>query len=66
MILITYNFKSYFDSIDYNTVITNNATDALRIIKQEKSNLSLVISDIVMPQMNGIKLIQSVQKMVKH
>ncbi len=55
--------KAIFDSIDYNTVITNNAKDALRIIKQEKSNLSLVISDIVMPGMNGIKLIQNIQKM---
>ena len=55
--------KAIFDSIDYNTVIANNATDALKIIKQEKDNLSLVISDIVMPQMNGIKLIQSIKKM---
>ena len=55
--------KAIFDSIDYNTVIANNATDALRIIKQERDNLSLVISDIVMPEMNGINLIQSIQKM---
>ena len=55
--------KAIFDSIDYNTVIANNATDALRIIKQERDNLSLVISDIVMPEMNGIKLIQSIQEM---
>ena len=53
--------KAIFDSIDYNTVITNNAKDALKIIKQENSNISLVISDIVMPEMNGIKLIQSIQ-----
>jgi len=47
--------KAIFDSIDYNTIIANNAKDALKIIKQERDNLSLVISDIVMPEMNGIK-----------
>ena len=56
-------FKAIFDSIDYNTITANNAKDALKIIKQEGNNLSLVISDIVMPEMNGIKLIQSIQKM---
>ena len=56
-------FKAIFDSIDYNTIIANNAKDALKIIKQEGNNLSLVISDIVMPEMNGIKLIQNIQKM---
>ena len=55
--------KAIFDSIDYNTIIANNAKDALKIIKHEKDNLSLVISDIVMPEMNGIKLIQNIQKM---
>ena len=55
--------KAIFDSIDYNTIIANNAKDALKIIKHERDNLSLVISDIVMPEMNGIKLIQSIQKM---
>ena len=35
----------------------------LKIIKHERHNLSLVISDIVMPEMNGIKLIQNIQKM---
>ena len=56
-------FKAIFDSIDYNTIIANNAKDALKIIKHERDNLSLVISDIVMPEMNGIKLIQNIQKM---
>ena len=56
-------FKAIFDSIDYNTIIANNAKDALKIIKQEGNNLSLVISDIVMPEINGIKLIQNIQKM---
>ena len=56
-------FKAIFDSIDYNTITANNAKDALKIIKQEGNNLSLVISDIVMPEMNGIKLIQNIQKM---
>ena len=55
--------KAIFDSINYDTVVANSATDALKIIKQERDNLSLVISDIVMPEMNGIKLIQSIQKM---
>ena len=55
--------KAIFDSIDYNTIIANNAKDALKIIKHERDNLSLVISDIVMPEINGIKLIQSIQKM---
>ena len=52
--------KAIFDNIGYKTIIASNASDALQIVNKEKNNISLVMTDVVMPKMNGIKLVQRI------
>ena len=55
--------KAIFDNIGYKAIVSNNASDALEIVHKEKNNISLVMSDVVMPEMNGIKLVEKINKM---
>ncbi|KAL2929897.1 Two-component response regulator ORR24 [Bienertia sinuspersici] len=45
---------------NYRVTTTNQAKDALRILKENKKKFDIVISDVEMPDMDGIKLLQLV------
>lgn len=45
---------------DYNVMVANNATEAIKILDNE--NISLVITDMVMPEMSGLDLLQYIKK----
>ncbi|MGC8743294.1 MAG: ATP-binding protein [Verrucomicrobiia bacterium] len=46
----------------YKLLTANNGKEALEIIKKEKDNLDLIITDLVMPQMSGRELVEQVLK----
>ncbi|MGC9034398.1 MAG: ATP-binding protein [Verrucomicrobiia bacterium] len=46
----------------YKVLTANNGREALEIIKKEKDNLDLIITDLVMPQMSGRELVEQVLK----
>ena len=43
----------------------DNGKDALDIFKEKQDNINLVITDIEMPIMNGLELIESIKKIRK-
>ena len=43
-------------TLGYNVIQASNGVEALKIIKQLKGSIDLLISDVVMPHMNGIEL----------
>jgi diguanylate cyclase (GGDEF)-like protein len=45
-------------SDDYNILLAENGEEALSVLKEQFANVSMVITDIVMPKMNGIELIE--------
>lgn len=48
----------------YNVVIAENGQDAIRVL--EKENVHLVVSDIMMPVMNGIDLCEKIKNDFQH
>ncbi|MEM0941924.1 MAG: response regulator [Bacteroidota bacterium] len=55
--LFEFNFKNQF-----NIVNANSGKEALRLI-EENSKISSVVSDVRMPEMNGIELISRVKEL---
>lgn len=48
--------------LNFTVFPASNAKEALQIFAAEKDQLRLVITDIIMPGMNGIKLARKIQK----
>jgi len=48
---------------NYNVVTFDNPVDALEYLNEHSSEFSLLISDVVMPKLNGKKLAEKVQKL---
>ena len=46
----------------YSVLMANTAEEAIKITEAHKKNISMVISDIILPGMNGVKLSQELQK----
>ncbi|MCK4919043.1 MAG: response regulator [Candidatus Pacebacteria bacterium] len=62
-VYISEMYKIKFESENYKTVITNNGSEVINLIKKEKPNIILL--DIVMPVMDGfdvLKIIKSNKK----
>ena len=62
-VYISEMYKIKFESENYKTVITNNGSEVIKIIKKEKPDIILL--DIVMPVMDGfdvLKIIKSDKK----
>ena len=48
--------------LNYNVLVSNNGKEALSIYAQEKGNINLIITDMVMPEMGGIMLVEALQE----
>lgn len=49
----------------YRTYATTSSIRALRIFKEQKSRLDLVVTDMAMPEMTGLQLFQEIRKIRK-
>lgn len=57
---ITNSLTKYFELMGYDVTSTTSPLEALEIIYKE--NYMVVISDIMMPEMNGIELLKKIKK----
>lgn len=57
---ITNSLERYFKLLDYDVTSSNSPLEALEMIKEE--NFSIVISDISMPDMDGVELLKKIKK----
>lgn len=47
----------------YNTILSaKNGSEALKILKEKQTDIHLVISDVMMPEMDGIELVKAVKE----
>ncbi|MBI5848147.1 MAG: response regulator [Nitrospirae bacterium] len=57
--LVREMFMAYLSVFGYEAMAASDAESALRIFSENREGFSLVISDIVMPGMNGIELCET-------
>lgn len=53
--------ESILRAFGYNVLKASNANDAIEIFEKEKDNLCMVFSDVVLPDTNGVQLIEKMQ-----
>lgn len=51
-----------FEREGYRTIVSSNGVEALSEIEKENNNIKLVVSDIEMPQMNGMELLKNIKE----
>jgi len=49
-------FEATLEQLNYHVISTWNGTDALQTYHEKQDQIDLILTDIVMPQMNGIEL----------
>ncbi len=54
--------KHLLEKIGYTVILAEHGLDALHIFKSKQSEISLIISDMNMPKMNGSTLFKAIQK----
>ncbi|MFA5582732.1 MAG: chemotaxis protein CheW [Bacteriovoracaceae bacterium] len=54
--------QGFLEKHGYQVVIAQNGKEAIDVLNQEGSEISLVISDIEMPQMNGFEMARAIRK----
>jgi len=55
-------FTKFLKLKNYKILATTNPFDALSIFKENTSKIDLVITDVLMPEMNGFQLIEKIRK----
>lgn len=61
-IIILQAMKSFLEKEGFEVTTTVDAQEALKIIEEQKDELDLVISDIMMPFISGIELLTSIKE----
>lgn len=61
-IIILQAMKSFLEKEGFEVTTTADAQEALKIIEEQKDELDLVISDIMMPFISGIELLSSIKE----
>jgi diguanylate cyclase (GGDEF)-like protein len=59
-------FKTDLENMNLNVVVANDGREALDIFKSKKYDISLVITDYNMPNMDGIELVRNLRKDYKN
>ena len=49
-------------SLGYHVLLASNGREAMETFMENRANIQLIISDLVMPEMSGIELVQEVHK----
>jgi len=57
--------KNYFESVGFRVTLANNGQEALDLLKDRPNFFNLVVSDIVMPIMDGYELVKNIKSNVK-
>ena len=57
--------KKYFTSAGFNVMLASNGKEALDMLLQDPLNYDLVVTDIVMPIMDGYELVKSIKSSEK-
>jgi len=55
--------KRILEDLGYTVLATNSPNDSLRLIKEHVGKLNLLITDVVMPEMNGLELSKQLQSL---
>ncbi len=53
--------KKYFESVGFKVTLASNGREALELLLESPSKYNLVVSDIVMPIMNGYELVKNIK-----
>jgi len=53
--------KIYFEAADFNVLTAENGKDALEILGRDEISVDVVVSDIIMPEMNGYLLCREIK-----
>lgn len=53
--------KTYFESVGFRVTLANNGQEALELLKERPHYFNLVVSDIVMPIMDGYELVKNIK-----
>mgnify|MGYP000423335323 CR=1 FL=1 len=53
--------KTYFESVGFRVTLANNGEEALELLKERPQYYNLVVSDIVMPIMDGYELVKNIK-----
>lgn len=53
--------KELFEKIGYTVLTASSGIEALKLYKEKKSEIDLVIMDMIMPQMHGIELYENIK-----
>ena len=53
--------KTYFESVGFRVTLANNGAEAISLLRERPSHYDMVISDIVMPVMDGYELVKLIK-----
>lgn len=54
--------KSYLEPLGYNMLLAENGEDALKLSREHKGKIDLLLTDVIMPRMDGQELANTVHK----
>jgi len=54
--------RSMLEDIGYAVITASNGREALEVCRRERQKISLILSDITMPEMNGVDLLKAVRR----
>jgi CheY-like chemotaxis protein len=57
---ILYTTKRMLESLGYQVLSTRSALEAVELAKQYENKLSLLLTDVIMPEMNGLEMVQKI------
>jgi len=57
--------KTYFESVGFRVTVANNGQEALELLLERPQYYNLVVSDIVMPIMDGYELVKNIKANAK-
>lgn len=59
---LRYLVKSYFDRIFKNIILAKDGQEGLELFNKNQDQIDIVVSDINMPKLNGLDMIQSIKE----